>query len=77
MQVSIYSILNDMVHLCIQVSIPPKLNHFICEEDSDVDSTCSDGEEEDFGFNESYCPGSSSTFSNTDDGSAMGVNASV
>ena len=76
MQVSIYSILNDMVHLCIQVSVPPKLNHFICEEDLDVDSTCSDGEEEDFGFNESYCPGSS-TFSNTDDGSAMGVNASV
>ena len=76
-----------MVHLCIQVSIPPKLNPFVCEEDSDEDSTCSDsdsntdsdnspGEEEDFGSDESYCPGSS-TSSNTDDGSAMGVDESA
>ena len=76
-----------MVHLCIQVSILPKLNPFVCEEDSDEDSTCSDsdsntdsdnspGEEEDFGSDESYCPGSSAS-SNTDDGSAMGVDESA
>jgi hypothetical protein len=87
MCVSICSILNDMVHLCIQVSIPPKLNPFVCEEDSDEDSTCSDSdsntdsdnspsEEEDFGSDESYCPGSSAS-SNTDDGSAMGVDESA
>ena len=44
MWVSICNILNDMVHSYIQVSVPLKLNSFVCEKDLNENFTCSDSD---------------------------------
>ena len=70
-----------------QIPSPPKLNPFVCKEDSDVDSAPSDSDsnsdsygssdtEEISGSDKSYHPGSSVS-SNSDDGSTMEVNPVV